>query len=245
MRIGLFGGSFDPPHIGHLLVAQDAIEALSLDHLLVIPAAQQPLKGPDQTAAQHRLAMVQACFDGVPRTQVDPAEITRGGLSFMVDTVEDVQRRWPAAHLHLLVGSDVVPTLPHWKEPERLLGLVRLVLLYRYSDGVLPVEREIHGCGSAEWLATRNLAPDLILCSAAKRTRETLAALRAALGTKAEIAIERGLYLAEEEALAARLAALDDLPRPPDATGGCVAATAGHGPAGRGPGPTGREGLGS
>ncbi len=70
----------------------------------------------------------------------------------------------------------------------------------------------------AEWLATRNLAPDLILCSAAKRTRETLAALRAALGPSAEIAIERGLYLAEEEALAARLAALDDLPRPPDAT---------------------------
>ena len=157
MRIGLFGGSFDPPHIGHLLVAQDAIEALSLDHLLVIPAAQQPLKGPDQTAAQHRLAMVQACFDGVPRTQVDPAEITRGGLSFMVDTVEDVQRRWPAAHLHLLVGSDVVPTLPRWKEPERLLGLVRLVVLYRDSDGVLPVEREIHGGGSAEWLATRRV----------------------------------------------------------------------------------------
>jgi phosphohistidine phosphatase len=71
--------------------------------------------------------------------------------------------------------------------------------------------------GMAEWLATRNLAPDLILCSAAKRTRETLATVRAALGPKAEVAIERRLYLAEEDALAARLAELDDLPQPPDA----------------------------
>lgn len=157
MRIGLFGGSFDPPHNGHLLVAQDAIEALALDHLLVIPAAQQPLKDQRQTPAEHRLAMVQACFDGVPQVQVDPVEITRGGLSFMVDTVEDVQRRWPAAHLHLLIGSDVVPTLPRWKEPERLLGMVRLVVLYRHTTSAPPVDREIHGGGSAEWLATRRV----------------------------------------------------------------------------------------
>lgn len=157
MRIGLFGGSFDPPHNGHLLVAQDAIEALALDLLLVIPAAQQPLKGQEQTAADHRLAMVQACFDGVPQVMVDPVEITRGGLSFMVDTVEDVQRRWPSAHLHLLIGSDVVSTLPRWKEPERLLGMVRLVVLYRVTAGAPPVDREIHGGGSAEWLATRRV----------------------------------------------------------------------------------------
>lgn len=69
----------------------------------------------------------------------------------------------------------------------------------------------------AEWLATRNLAPDLILCSAAKRTRETLAAVRPAFGPKAEVALERRLYLAEEDALAARLAELDDLPVPPEA----------------------------
>jgi nicotinate-nucleotide adenylyltransferase len=157
VRIGLFGGSFDPPHNGHLLVAQDAIEALALDHLLVIPAAQQPLKDQSQTPAEHRLAMVQACFDGVPQVQVDPVEITRGGLSFMVDTVEDVQRRWPSARLHLLIGSDVVPTLPRWKEPERLLGMVRLVVLYRDTTDTPSVDREIHGGGSAEWLATRRV----------------------------------------------------------------------------------------
>ena len=157
MRIGLFGGSFDPPHNGHLLVAQDALEALALDRLLVIPASQQPLKDHGQTPADHRLAMVRACFDGVPQVQVDPVEITRGGLSFMVDTVEDVQRRWPAAHLHLLIGSDVIPTLPRWKEPERLLGMVRLVVLYRHTASAPPLDREIHGGGSAEWLATRRV----------------------------------------------------------------------------------------
>ena len=133
MRLGLFGGSFDPPHVGHVLVAQDAREALRLDRLLVIPAAQQPLKGSGQTAAVHRLAMTQAAFGGVDGLEVDAIEIDRGGLSFMVDTVEAVRRRNPDAQLHLLVGEDVVPTLPRWREPERLLAMVQLVILTRDS----------------------------------------------------------------------------------------------------------------
>lgn len=157
MRLGLFGGSFDPPHIGHLLVAQDALEALSLDHLLVVPAARQPLKGENQTPPEHRLAMVRACFAGLPRIEVDPAEITRGGLSFMVDTVDDVRRRWPGADVHLLVGSDVVPTLSRWREPDRLLGMVRLVVLYRDTAGEVTPHGEIHGAGPAIWLATRRV----------------------------------------------------------------------------------------
>lgn len=131
MQLGLFGGSFDPPHVGHVLVAQDALEALSLDRLLVIPAAQQPLKGADQTPAVHRLAMVQACFRGIAGIEVDPVEIHRGGLSFMVDTVEEVRRSHPDALLHLLIGEDVVPTLPRWRDSERLLAMVRLVILTR------------------------------------------------------------------------------------------------------------------
>jgi nicotinate-nucleotide adenylyltransferase len=156
VRLGLFGGSFDPPHVGHLMVAQDATEALDLDRLLVIPAARQPLKGADQTPAVHRLAMVRACFDGTPNIDVDPVEITRGGLSYMVDTVEDVQRRWPAAHLHLLIGRDVVPTLPRWKDIDRLLGMVRLVVLYRDTGGAVPAQEEIGG-QMVQVLATRRI----------------------------------------------------------------------------------------
>ena len=130
MRVGIFGGSFDPPHVGHLLVAQDALSALSLDRLLIVPAAQQPLKGQHASAAD-RLAMVQRCFDGVPGMVVDPVEIDRGGLSYMVETVESLQRREPTADLHLLIGEDVLATLPRWREPERLRSMVRLVVLRR------------------------------------------------------------------------------------------------------------------
>lgn len=130
-RIGIFGGSFDPPHIGHLLVVQDAMEALSLDLMFIVPAATQPLKREGRTAAEHRLAMVDRCFAGLPGISVDPIEVHRGGLSFMVDTVETLQGRWPGATLHLLVGEDVIATLPQWREPERLLSMVHLVVLRR------------------------------------------------------------------------------------------------------------------
>jgi nicotinate-nucleotide adenylyltransferase len=158
MRLGLFGGSFDPPHVGHLLMAQDALDALALDRLLVIPAAQQPLKPEDQTVAAHRLAMVRACFEGVPGVEVDPVEIVRGGLSYMVDTVEEVRRRSPDALLHLLVGSDVVPTLPRWQDVDRLLRMVQLVVLSRdVADASAGAELVVHGGVVARRLATRRV----------------------------------------------------------------------------------------
>jgi nicotinate-nucleotide adenylyltransferase len=137
MRVGIFGGSFDPPHNGHLLVAQDARDALALDLVVVVPAATQPLKGDRQTPSAHRLAMAERCFGGLDGFIVDPIEIERGGLSFMVDTVTALRLRWPVATMHLLVGADVVATLPRWREPERLLSLVQLVVLRRGMDGGL------------------------------------------------------------------------------------------------------------
>lgn len=156
MRLGIFGGSFDPPHVGHLMVAQDAREALTLDRLLIIPAARQPLKGADKTPPHDRLAMVRACFEGVAGIEVDPVEIDRGGLSFMVDTVETVRRRFPDAQLHLLVGEDVVPTLPRWREPERLLAMVQLVVLTR-DMGQPAADRQRGDIAHAMRLATRRV----------------------------------------------------------------------------------------
>ncbi len=161
MRIGILGGSFDPPHVGHLLVAQDALDELALDRLVIVPAAQQPLKGGDQTPAANRLAMVQACFGGIPRIEVDPIEIDRGGLSFMVDTVESLRRRWPSATLHLLVGDDVVSTLPRWRDVTRLFAMVQLVVLHRANRGHdvagLTVPLESIGASTARRLATRRV----------------------------------------------------------------------------------------
>jgi nicotinate-nucleotide adenylyltransferase len=130
-RIGILGGSFDPPHIGHVLLAQDAIEALALDRLLVIPTGTQPLKGAVAAPPLDRLSMVRAAFAGVPRVEVDAIEIERGGLSFMVDTVDTLRRRWPAAAFHLLLGADAAADLARWRDPARLLQLVQLVVADR------------------------------------------------------------------------------------------------------------------
>lgn len=138
-RVGVLGGSFDPPHIGHLLLATDALERLGLDRVVVIPAGAQPLKpvhpdGSPILSPHHRLAMARACFAGVPRVEVDAVEIDRGGLSYMVDTVTELRRRWPHAELLLLLGDDAVAQLDRWKAPARLLQLAQLVVVDRTAD---------------------------------------------------------------------------------------------------------------
>lgn len=132
MRIGLFGGSFDPPHLGHWLVAIDALERLGLDRVDFVPAAAQPLKAAGHGApADARLAMVRAMAAGDARVGVNPAEIERGGLSFTVDTVSAYRAAHPGDDVHLLVGADAAASLSRWREPDRLLGMVRLVVLAR------------------------------------------------------------------------------------------------------------------
>ena len=161
MRIGILGGSFDPPHVGHLLVAQDALDELALDRLLVVPAAQQPLKGGEHASAAHRLAMVQACFGGISRIEVDPIEIDRGGLSFTVETVKVLRQRWPSATLLLLVGDDVVSTLPRWRDVTQLLSMVQLVVMHRAEDGqeaaALGLSLGNGGAATARRMATRRV----------------------------------------------------------------------------------------
>ncbi len=149
-RIGIFGGSFDPPHVGHLMLVQDVIDALQLDRMQVVPAALQPLKGAVATSACDRLAMTQLCFATLAQVTVDPIEIERGGLSFMVETVEHYVGRWPDAALFLVLGADAASALDRWRDPERLLRLAQLVVLDRtgsassapwaeWSDIVLPM----------------------------------------------------------------------------------------------------------
>jgi nicotinate-nucleotide adenylyltransferase len=119
--------------VGHLLAAGDAQEVGGFDEVRWIPAATQPLKTGRQGAASgaDRLAMVRETVGGDPRFAVDPVEIDRGGLSFMVDTVTALRAREPGASFVLLVGEDAVATLPRWRDPARLLALVPLVVLRR------------------------------------------------------------------------------------------------------------------
>lgn len=135
MRLGVLGGTFDPPHMGHLMAASDALELLGLDQLIFVPAAEQPLKREAVVAsASDRLAMVRLLVDGDARFRVDPLEIDRGGLSFTVDTLRSLRARHggpDAVALVLLVGQDVIATLPKWREPEALPELADIAVLTR------------------------------------------------------------------------------------------------------------------
>lgn len=136
MRIGLLGGSFDPPHVGHLLTASDAVDALGLDRLVLVPAAQQPLKQGQHAPAEHRLAMTRLLAGADPRLDVDPVEIERGGLSYTVDTLATYVARYPGAELVFLVGADVLPSFPRWREPDRIRELATVAVMQRNGDPV-------------------------------------------------------------------------------------------------------------
>ena len=154
MRIGLLGGSFDPPHNGHLLAAGDAFDELGLDRLVFIPAATQPLKGEGGAARpEHRLAMVRLLVAGDLRFAVDAVEIDRGGLSYTVDTLSTLAAREPAADRFLLIGADVLPTFSKWREPERIAELATLVVLRRTGEAVDLSQAP----GGARVLATRRI----------------------------------------------------------------------------------------
>ena len=109
MKLGLYGGSFDPVHLGHLLVAQAACEEFGLDRLCFIPAAQSPFKpGTDPAPAKARLQMLRLALAGQARYEVDTQEVTRGGVSYTIDTVRDYRRRFSDAQLFWLIGADHV-----------------------------------------------------------------------------------------------------------------------------------------
>lgn len=135
MRLGIFGGTFDPPHVGHLLAASDAIEHLALDRLVFVPVATQPLKASRTAApAADRLAMVRLTAGDDPRLETDSVELDRDGLSYTVDTLREFARRAPSAERFFLVGADVLSTFADWRDPHVVLDLATLAVLTRRAD---------------------------------------------------------------------------------------------------------------
>lgn len=131
-RIGLFGGSFDPVHLGHLLIAQAACEELQLDKLFFIPAAQSPFK-PERVLApaKLRLRLLRLALAGNTKCAVDDQEIRRGGVSYTIDTVRNYKLRYSTAQLFYLLGADHVCTLPQWRQADELAQLVEFVVVRR------------------------------------------------------------------------------------------------------------------
>lgn len=145
-RIGLFGGSFDPVHTGHLLLAQAAIEELGLTRLWFILAAQSPFKvGQNFSPAETRLQLLRLALAGRPNCEVDDQEINRGGVSFAIDTVRDYARRFPQAELFYLIGADHVAKLPKWREAGELAKLVEFMVIPRPGDAMVPVPPPFRG----------------------------------------------------------------------------------------------------
>ena len=135
--IGILGGSFDPPHLGHLALARHARDELGLERVLLMPLHTPPHKpGGVDPGPEHRLAMVRLAAADQPGIEACPLEIERGGPSYTADTLSEIHARDPEAQLTFIVGADTALTLPSWRRPETVLALARLAVASRPgSDG--------------------------------------------------------------------------------------------------------------
>jgi nicotinate-nucleotide adenylyltransferase len=134
-ELGILGGTFNPPHIGHLVMVQEALAQLGLDRVLLMPVAQPPHKEAlGDPGAAVRLELCRLATAGEERVDVCDLEIERGGASYTVDTLRALHDREPEHALTFIVGGDMAHSLPSWREPEAVLGLARLAVAER--DGL-------------------------------------------------------------------------------------------------------------
>jgi nicotinate-nucleotide adenylyltransferase len=146
MKIGLFGGSFDPVHFGHLLVAQAAREELELARVYFILAAQSPFKPDAQPApAAERLRLLRLALAGDTAGEVDDREIRRGGVSYTIDTAREYRKEFPAAELFYLIGADQAGQLSLWREAPELARLVEFVVIPRPGEMVPRLDAPFRG----------------------------------------------------------------------------------------------------
>lgn len=136
MRLGILGGTFNPPHIGHLVCAQEAYDQLQLDRVVLMPAGEPPHKQvPDDPGAGVRHELCRLAVAGDERFAVSRLELARPGRSFTVDTLEALRETSPQDDLTFIVGGDMARSLPAWREPEAVLALATLAVAERADDG--------------------------------------------------------------------------------------------------------------
>ncbi len=134
MPLGLFGGTFDPVHLGHLIMAEQCLEACQFDELWFIPAGDPPHKsGGAVTPGAARAEMLELAIAGHPRFRVSRVELQRPGPSFTVDTLQQIHEEVPARELFFLIGADSLADLPLWRNPQRIAELATLVVVNRGS----------------------------------------------------------------------------------------------------------------
>jgi nicotinate-nucleotide adenylyltransferase len=152
MNLGILGGTFDPPHFGHLRLAETAMTQLRLDQVLFVPVGVQPLKLDHPAAApKHRARMVELAIVGEPRFALSRADLDRPGPHYTVDLLSIIQQQYPAAALWFIMGEDSLGDLLRWRDPARIIQLARLAVLRR--PGYEP-----------DWAALDRALPDLRAC---------------------------------------------------------------------------------
>ena len=151
MRIGILGGTFNPPHLGHLISAQEAYLQLGLDRVTLIPARIPPHKPvEDEPGPEHRLALCRLAVRGDERFDVSDVEIGREGPSYTVDTLEELHSSAPDHEFFLIVGGDIAAGLPNWREPERVLSLATLAVAKRRGTSRAAVDDALRSLRGGE-----------------------------------------------------------------------------------------------
>ena len=151
MRIGILGGTFNPPHLGHLICAQEAYLQLELDRVTLIPARIPPHKRvEEEPGPDHRLELCRAAVGDDDRFDVSDVETAREGPSYTVDTLELLHSREPESELFLIVGGDIAAGLPRWRKPERVLSLATLAVAGRRGTSRAKVDEALSGLAGGE-----------------------------------------------------------------------------------------------
>jgi nicotinate-nucleotide adenylyltransferase len=151
VRVGVLGGTFNPPHLGHLVCAQEAYRELELDRVMLIPAGIPPHKPVEhEPGAAHRLALCRLAVQDDDRFAVSELELDRDGPSYTVDTLQALNSQAPSNELVLIVGADIAVGLPQWREPERVLELATVAIAKRYGTARASVQTALAGLKGGE-----------------------------------------------------------------------------------------------
>jgi nicotinate-nucleotide adenylyltransferase len=151
VRVGILGGTFNPPHLGHLVCAQEAYIQLELHRVMLMPARIPPHKPvEDEPGAEHRLALCRLAVEGDERFTVSDLETNRPGPSYTIDTLKELRNRESDTELFLIVGGDVAAGLPSWREPEEVLELTTLAVAKRRGTPRTQVDDALHRLTGAE-----------------------------------------------------------------------------------------------
>ncbi len=138
-RIGILGGTFDPPQMGHLILAEYSRETLHMDHILFVPVADHPVKrGEMRLPIKHRLAMLRLAICDNPHFSISRVDIDREGPHYSADTVNIIREQFPEAELYFVMGGDNLRTLPTWKRAQDLYRCCRLAVMKRADEDIAP-----------------------------------------------------------------------------------------------------------